>query len=108
MKCILKYYLDELQLQRVKAKCIIMDLFQKWGGGCIHFFMELYKLICTGMVMVNCKRQNLSTVNNKTYFVRFQVLMAASMKFRIDFWDVLLCKIMVDRRLRDVGCITYL
>jgi hypothetical protein len=70
--------------------------------------MELYKLICAGMVMVICKRQNLSTVNNKTYFVRFQVLTAASMKFRIDFWDVLLCKIIVDRCFRDDGCSTYL
>jgi hypothetical protein len=31
--------------------------------------------------------------------VRFQVLTAASMKFRIVFWDVLQCKIIVDRKL---------
>jgi hypothetical protein len=30
------------------------------------------------------------------YSVRFQVLTAASMKFRIVFWDVLPCKIIVD------------
>jgi hypothetical protein len=30
--------------------------------------------------------------------VRFQVLTAASMKFRIIFWDVLPCKVIVDRR----------
>jgi hypothetical protein len=29
-------------------------------------------------------------------FVRFQVLTAASMMFRIVFWDVLLCKMIVD------------
>jgi hypothetical protein len=29
-------------------------------------------------------------------FVRFQVLMAASMMFRIVFWDVLPCKMIVD------------
>jgi hypothetical protein len=34
------------------------------------------------------------------YLVRFQVLTAASMKFRIVFWDVLPCKIIVDRRFR--------
>jgi hypothetical protein len=32
--------------------------------------------------------------------VRFQVLTAANMKFRIVFWDVLPCKIIVDRRFR--------
>jgi len=31
--------------------------------------------------------------------VRFQVLTAASMKFRIVFWDVLPCKIIVGRQL---------
>jgi hypothetical protein len=35
-------------------------------------------------------------------FVRFQVLTAASMKFRIAFWDVLPCKIIVDRRFRGM------
>jgi hypothetical protein len=34
--------------------------------------------------------------------VRFQVLTAASMKFRFVFWDILPCKIIVDRRLRNV------
>jgi hypothetical protein len=33
--------------------------------------------------------------------VRFQVLTAASMKFRFVFWDVLPCKIIVDRRFRE-------
>jgi hypothetical protein len=32
--------------------------------------------------------------------VRFQVLTAASMMFRIVFWDVLPCKMIVDRRFR--------
>jgi hypothetical protein len=31
-----------------------------------------------------------------TIYVRFQVLTAASMKFRIVFWDILPCKIIVD------------
>jgi hypothetical protein len=30
--------------------------------------------------------------------VRFQVLTATSMKFRFVFWDVLLCKIIVDQK----------
>jgi hypothetical protein len=33
-----------------------------------------------------------------TCYLRFQVLTAASMMFRIVFWDVLPCKIIVDRR----------
>jgi hypothetical protein len=49
-------------------------------------------------------------------FLRFQVLTAASVKFRIVFWDVLPCKIIVDRRFRgtcgwfipDDGGSTYL
>jgi hypothetical protein len=38
-------------------------------------------------------------------YVRFQVLTAASMKFRFVFWDVLPCKIIVDRRFRDMCCL---
>jgi hypothetical protein len=36
--------------------------------------------------------------------VRFQVLTAASMKFKIVFWDVLPCKIILDRRFRGTCC----
>jgi hypothetical protein len=39
--------------------------------------------------------------------VRFQVLTAASMKFRIVFWDVLLCKIIINRRFRDTCCLHH-
>jgi hypothetical protein len=37
-------------------------------------------------------------------YVRFQVVTAASMMFRIVFWDVLPCKIIVDRRFRGAYC----
>jgi hypothetical protein len=33
-------------------------------------------------------------------FVRFQVLTAASMIFRVVFWDILPCKMIVHRRFR--------
>jgi hypothetical protein len=33
--------------------------------------------------------------------VRFQVPTAASMMFRVVFWDILPCKIIVDRRFRN-------
>jgi len=36
--------------------------------------------------------------------VRFQVLTAANMKFRFVLWDVLPCKIIVDRRFRGTFC----
>jgi hypothetical protein len=39
--------------------------------------------------------------------VRFQVLTAASMKFRIVFWDVLPCKIIVDRRFIGTYCLHH-
>jgi hypothetical protein len=39
-----------------------------------------------------------STYMIKVIFVRFQVLTAASREFRFVFWDVLPCKIIVDRR----------
>jgi hypothetical protein len=41
----------------------------------------------------------------KLKFVRFQVLTAASMMFRIVFWDVMPCKIIVDRRFRGTYCL---
>jgi hypothetical protein len=37
--------------------------------------------------------------------LRFQVLTAASMKFRIVFWYVLPCKMIVDRRFRGACCL---
>jgi hypothetical protein len=39
--------------------------------------------------------------------VRFQVLTAASMMFRIVFWDVLPCKMIVDRRFRGAYCLNH-
>jgi hypothetical protein len=42
----------------------------------------------------------LNILYNNFNSVRFQVLTAASTKFRIVLWDVLLCKIIVDRRFR--------
>jgi hypothetical protein len=44
---------------------------------------------------------------NMFWIVRFQVLTAASMKFRIVFWDVLPCKIIVDRRFRGTCCLRH-
>jgi hypothetical protein len=41
------------------------------------------------------------------YKVRFQVLTAASMKFTFFFWDVLPCKIIVERRFRGTCCLHH-
>jgi hypothetical protein len=42
-----------------------------------------------------------SCLNRTIIYLRFQVLTAASVKFRIVFWDVLAGKINLDRKLPD-------
>jgi hypothetical protein len=39
--------------------------------------------------------------------LRFQVLTAASMTFRVVFWDILPCKMIVDRRFRGAYCLHH-
>jgi hypothetical protein len=56
------------------------------------------------VTVFSCNRQ-MSAVGQNT--LRFKVLTAASMKFRIVFWDVLLCKIIVDRRFRGTYCLHH-
>jgi hypothetical protein len=41
------------------------------------------------------------------WVVRFQVLKAASMMFRVVFWDILPCKMIVDRRFRGAYCLHH-
>jgi hypothetical protein len=41
-------------------------------------------------------KQTIAWQNGTTKYLRFQVLTAASMMFRIVFWDVLPCKMIVD------------
>jgi hypothetical protein len=63
--------------------------------------MNLSCLFCSFFVshVIYCLLSHLSDYNQEHIRqVRFQVLTAASMKFRIVFWDVLPCKIIVDRR----------
>jgi hypothetical protein len=57
-----------------------------------------------------CINETYSTVSigkNLSDNVRFQVLTAASMKFRFVFWDVLLCKIIVNQRFRGTSVNNY-
>jgi hypothetical protein len=42
----------------------------------------------------------ISSAGKKISLVRFQVLTAASMMFRVVFWDILPCKMIVDRHFR--------
>jgi hypothetical protein len=51
-------------------------------------------------------RRGITPTRNKQY-VRFQVLTAASMKFRFVSWDVLPCKIIVDRCFRGTCCLHH-
>jgi hypothetical protein len=46
-------------------------------------------------------------LSNERPLVRFQVRTAASMMFRIVFWNVLPCKIIVDRRFRGAYCLHH-
>jgi hypothetical protein len=44
---------------------------------------------------------------NRVLNMRFQVLTAASMMFRIVFWDILPCKVIVDRGFRGAYCLHH-
>jgi hypothetical protein len=52
---------------------------------------------------VVCSRFEISAEN-----VIFQVIAAASMMFRVVFWDILPCKMIVDRRFRGAYCLHHL
>jgi hypothetical protein len=52
-------------------------------------------------------RSHITRGMNSRPVVRFQVLTAASMMFRIVFWDILPCKMIVDRRFRAVYCLHH-
>jgi hypothetical protein len=45
-------------------------------------------------------------IEQRIYF-RFQVLTTARMKFRFVFWDILPCKVIVDRRFRGTCCLRH-
>jgi hypothetical protein len=49
----------------------------------------------------------LSVLGGMSHFVRFQVLTAASTMFRVVFWDILPCKMIVDRRFRGAYCLHH-
>jgi hypothetical protein len=53
--------------------------------------------------------ENVSTVHTDLSNLarKFKVLAAASMKFRLVSWDVLPCKIIVDRRFRRTCCLSH-
>jgi hypothetical protein len=55
--------------------------------------------------MMETARTSETSVDN--YFVRFQVLTAASMMFRVVFWDILPCKTIIDRRFRGMCCLHH-
>jgi hypothetical protein len=55
-----------------------------------------YRIVSTSRSSQNCH-----------YIMRFQVLTAESMMFRIVFWDVLPCKMIVDRHFRGTCCLHH-
>jgi hypothetical protein len=56
---------------------------------------------------IDCTWRRVHTVKLFIMQVRFQVLTAASMKFRFVFWDVMPCKIIVYRRFRCTFCLHH-
>jgi hypothetical protein len=50
--------------------------------------------------VTNAPCSGLTRISNTEFWVRFQVLTVASMMFRVVFWDILPCKMIVDRRFR--------
>jgi hypothetical protein len=67
---------------------------RKWPQ-CMGSFVRYHPVTVTSICLGNI------------FFVRFQALTAASMKLRIVFWDVLPCKIIVDRRFRGTCCLHH-
>jgi hypothetical protein len=65
----------------------------KTGG--IYYLSLIFKGLkeCTES---NLQSGQFSAIAPHVNYVRFQVLTAASMMFRVVFWDVLPCKIIVD------------
>jgi hypothetical protein len=51
------------------------------------------------------KLLKLGIIFKHLFLVRFQVLTAACMMFRVVFWDILPCKMIVDRRFRVAYCL---
>jgi hypothetical protein len=71
-----------LLLIRKETSCVIYShVFTAWQVFCV---------VCMGQTYC--------------HYLRFQVPTAASMKFRIVFWDVLPCRIISDRRFRGTCC----
>jgi hypothetical protein len=46
-------------------------------------------------------------VYDTTYMAGFQVLTAAGIMFTVVFWDILPCKMIVDRRFRGACCLRH-
>jgi hypothetical protein len=68
----------------------------------------MYMCVCVCACVRACV-QSFPTLSlcSPAQHVRFQVLTAASMKFRFVFWDILPCKITVDRRFRSTCCLHH-
>jgi hypothetical protein len=62
-----------------------------------RFMRSLVNVFLSVLLLTSHKRDFLvQAVKHRHSYVRFQVLTAASMMFRIVFWDVLPCKIIPD------------
>jgi hypothetical protein len=73
---------------------------------CIHICRNMHTSIYILYICIYTHVHIRKCIQTCTYS-RFQVLTAASMKFRFVFWDVLPCKIIVDRRFRGTCCLHH-
>jgi hypothetical protein len=67
---------------------ILLLIYDLWGEQWAHWWLQFRDIV------LPCWHEQ------RQGYMRFQVLTAASMMFRFVFWDVLRCKIIVDRRFR--------
>jgi hypothetical protein len=90
---------DEMRKMYLNCKCRATN--QKDGGSILRI-KNVNRLFITSLSVYRRKLRLYHTrtvsLSSLAVIVRVQVLTAESMKFRIVFWDVLPCKIIVDRR----------
>jgi hypothetical protein len=108
----------ELQCRKFRIQCFLCKhSLSSWivphlaPSPCIVYCSRLLwnlQLIKTwhGVLSVSA-RNSFFRFRHNLVFVRFQVLTATSMKFRIVFWDVLPCKIIVYLRFRGACCLQH-
>jgi hypothetical protein len=97
MNCIVLLFIESLDYR-------LINMFHKFYARTVvpFFSEEVFSFLPVGLTSVICFFALFQHVVSKFLknCVRFQVLTAANVKFRIVFWDALPCNIIADRRFR--------